>query len=45
MFREGEAELLNERLLLGSELGDTAEANLAAVGGRENDIGALQGGE
>ncbi len=43
-FRESKSELLKERFLAGGGFGDAAQADFAAIGGRQNNIGALQSG-
>jgi len=41
---EVEPELVQQFPLLGGGLGDAPQTNLAPVGGRQHDVGALQGG-
>jgi len=45
MFGQTDAKLPEQGFLLGSGFGDATEANLAAVGGGKNDVGALDRGE
>ena len=40
-----ESELAQEFLLFGRRFSDAAQADLASVGGGQNDIGALQRGQ
>src|SRR5438309_100010 len=44
-FGEDKTELLQEHLLLSRRFGNAAQADLAAIGSRQNDIGALQTGQ
>src|SRR5438309_4459264 len=44
-FGEDKTELLQEHLLLSRRFGNAAQADLAAIGSRQNDIGALQSGQ
>ena len=40
-----ESELLQKGFLLGGGFGDAAQTDLTAIGGGQNDVGALQGGK
>ena len=41
-FGQAEAELVEQGFLLRRGFGDAAQADLASVGGGQNDVGALQ---
>jgi hypothetical protein len=42
---EAESELVEQRFLFGVGFGDAAQADFAAIGGGEHDIGTVQIGE
>ena len=45
MLGEANSELAEQGFLLGGWFGDPPQSDFAAVGGRQNDVGALEGGE